>query len=141
MALFKDFLQNDVVPEVRSLENLDRYAENFGWVTVPEWAKNSEHRCFEMLPCAIARGAFDIARELAQIVEPYDDAYYQANVPGPVVDPTLFPPIRKLCQLLAVNDRKGMAEILHEMEEASITKSGLTHLWERTPFPIELMDA
>lgn len=45
---------------------------------------------------------------------------------------------KELCPLIAVNDRFGLARLLHKYEESSVRAMKLEKYWEPTPFPIEL---
>jgi len=46
---------------------------------------------------------------------------------------------QQLCRLLAADDRAGMAALLHEWEAQTVRNLKIEHLWERTPFPLELI--
>ena len=45
----------------------------------------------------------------------------------------------ELCPLLAANDRAGMAKLLHQWEAYTVEKLKIDHIYEPTPFPLELM--
>jgi hypothetical protein len=45
----------------------------------------------------------------------------------------------ELCPLLAANDRAGMARLLHQWEAYTVEKLKIGHIYEPTPFPLELM--
>jgi hypothetical protein len=44
----------------------------------------------------------------------------------------------KLSEFLAAGDRSGLARILHDWEAFTVKNLKIEHLWERTPFPLEL---
>ena len=44
----------------------------------------------------------------------------------------------QLCPLVAVRDRAGIAALLHGWEADAVKKQKLTHLWEPSPFPVEI---
>jgi len=46
--------------------------------------------------------------------------------------------VRELCPRIAANDRRGLAQLLHAYEAASVKQLKLEKYWEPTPFPIEL---
>jgi hypothetical protein len=46
--------------------------------------------------------------------------------------------VQELCPLVAVNDRAGLANLLHSYEAQTVKNLKLEKYWERTPFPIEL---
>ena len=45
----------------------------------------------------------------------------------------------ELCPLLAANDRAGMARLLHQWEAYTVEKLKIGHIYEPSPFPLELM--
>ena len=47
--------------------------------------------------------------------------------------------LKELCRLLAADDRAGMARLLHEWEAQTVRNLKIEHLWEPTPFPLEMM--
>jgi hypothetical protein len=47
--------------------------------------------------------------------------------------------IHSLCNLLDNDDRPGMARLLYEREIETIRNLKIEHLWEPTPFPLELI--
>jgi hypothetical protein len=46
--------------------------------------------------------------------------------------------VQGLCPLVAVNDRAGLAKLLHSYEAQSVKNLKIEKHWERTPFPIEM---
>lgn len=46
--------------------------------------------------------------------------------------------LKELCVRYQAGDRKGLAALLHEWEETTVKNLKIEHLWERTPFPLEL---
>ena len=46
--------------------------------------------------------------------------------------------LRELCAKLAEDDRAGLAGLLHEWEVYTVKNFKIEHLWEPTPFPLEL---
>ena len=44
----------------------------------------------------------------------------------------------ELCPLLAANDRAGMAKLLRRWEAYTVEKLKIGHIYEPTPFPLEL---
>ena len=49
--------------------------------------------------------------------------------------------LKELCARLAADDRRGLAQLLHEWEAITVKNLKLEHLWEPTPFPLELQGA
>ena len=50
-----------------------------------------------------------------------------------------FRRVGELCAKLAEDDRAGLARLLHEWEAYTVKNFKIEHLWEPTPFPLELM--
>ena len=46
--------------------------------------------------------------------------------------------LKQLCRLVAAGDRAGLAALLHEWEAQTVRNLKIDHLWEPTPFPLEL---
>lgn len=49
--------------------------------------------------------------------------------------------LRALCVCLEDNDRAGMIQLLHEWEVHTVKSFKIEHLWQSTPFPLELQSA
>lgn len=49
--------------------------------------------------------------------------------------------LHRLCALVEVEDRPGIAALLSEWEAAAVRRLKLEHLWEPSPFPVEHMTA
>ncbi|MEZ5850504.1 MAG: hypothetical protein R3D68_07630 [Hyphomicrobiaceae bacterium] len=45
---------------------------------------------------------------------------------------------KSICPLAAADDRAGIARLLHEWEAATVRNLKIEHLWQPTPFPLEL---
>ena len=46
--------------------------------------------------------------------------------------------VKALCKLLDRDDRAGMAQMLHDWEAETVRLMKLDHLWQPTPFPLEM---
>lgn len=46
--------------------------------------------------------------------------------------------LEQLCSLVTAGDRKAVALLLHEWEATAVKRQKVEHLWEPTPFPVEL---
>ena len=49
--------------------------------------------------------------------------------------------LRALCACLRTDDRAGLAQLLHEWEVHTVQNLKIEHLWQPTPFPLELQAA
>jgi hypothetical protein len=52
-----------------------------------------------------------------------------------------FARLRKLCALVREDDRSGIARLLHAWEAETVKNLKIEHIWEPTPFPLELQSA
>lgn len=52
-----------------------------------------------------------------------------------------FARLRELCALLKSDDRTGVARLLHAWEALTVKNFKIEHIWEPTPFPLELQTA
>jgi len=53
-------------------------------------------------------------------------------------DKAMLRRLRHLCALLESDDRAGLARLLHSWEAETVKNFKIEHLWEPTPFPLEL---
>jgi hypothetical protein len=83
----------------------------------------------------IARGNFDSARSICEYMA--TDQAKRKYLPLKM-DEEYERITKKLCPLIAKNDRAGLARLLHKYEEGSVRAMKLEKYWEPTPFPIEL---
>lgn len=84
----------------------------------------------------LARGKLDIARHICRHwVSRRSEATYGLDDD----DKAEFRRMKELCRLLAADDRAGMAKLLHEWEAQTVRNLKIEHLWEPTPFPLEMM--
>jgi hypothetical protein len=56
-------------------------------------------------------------------------------------DKMQFRRLKELCRRLALDDRAGLAALLHEWEAQTVKNLKLEHLWQPSPFPLELQPA
>lgn len=80
-----------------------------------------------MVPSVLEKFSVDSPGEIARVKQPY--AFDR---------PSYIEWFKRLCGLLQQDDRDGMARMLHEWEAATIRNLKLEHLWEPTPFPLEV---
>lgn len=52
-------------------------------------------------------------------------------------DKAMLRQLKELCRRLSLDDRAGLAALLHEWEAAMVRNIKVAHLWEPTPFPLE----
>lgn len=92
---------------------------------------------------SIALGNLDAARRLVPSVRERFSIGSPVEIsrvnPHFVFDtPSYFDWFNRLCRLLDQDDRDGMARMLHDWEAATIGNLKMKHLWEPTPFPLEV---
>jgi len=84
---------------------------------------------------SVAQGHADYARKLCeQHIERWstDKPYYDDE------DRAKFRRLRELHALVLKDDRAGLAALLHAWEAETVKNFKIEHLWEPTPFPLEL---
>jgi len=83
----------------------------------------------------IARGDFDAALEICELMraEGKDSYRWLENIYDVITN--------KLYLMLKANDRVGLAQHLRDREQGGVKARGLAHLWEPTPFPLELQSS
>ena len=124
-------LEASVLPMLRNMDCLEKYVSflekhpDYGWSKRP----------LQKLIVDIAMGDFDAARVICGDVI---SRYTPETFPGDAEDKAHFADLKKLCALLARDDRKGMAAMLHAFEAETVKNLKLEHVWEPTPFPFEL---
>lgn len=119
-----EMIEYEVLPELRAITSFDDF------VTVASEKKPLRERIgFEFFTdthmlLAVAHGDFEKAREIWNS-DPEISRYMLATKP-------FFYPA------LLAEDRPALAGFLHECETQTITTYKLEHIWEPTPFPLEL---
>jgi hypothetical protein len=131
-AALVEAIEEQALPRLRALTTLDDYlafvSQNF-----------FRHHLFDWPQCKVivdvALGDLDAARSLCRahgptwsVDNPEHDEYWRAT----------FRRLRELCARLSVDDRSGLAQLLHQWEAETAVNLKIKHLWEPTPFPLEL---
>jgi hypothetical protein len=82
-----------------------------------------------------ARGRLDEVRAICRDELPqFPDNWFGDN-PEAVA---IMRRAKSICPLAAADDSAGIARLLHEWEAATVRNLKIEHLWEPTPFPLEL---
>ncbi len=124
-------IEADALPYLRAMTSLDDYlahTSQFGGrdLLVSPTAKIIVDVAIGNLEKA--RLTWESQRELWSIDKPsYDEE-----------DKAMLRRLRRLCALLESGDRTGLALLLHEWEAQTVKNLKIEHLWEPTPFPLEL---
>jgi hypothetical protein len=126
-------VEGQALPLLRALESLDDFVATVAQTDRP-------HLLFEVpvekIVLDIARGDLATARGLSR------DVIAKKSLDDPHLDDEDREHLRKvkvLCALLEKDDRAGMARMLHEWEAETVRLMKLDHLWEPSPFPLEMM--
>lgn len=82
-----------------------------------------------------ALGHLDAARKLA---EKHAELWSVDKPKFDEEDKAMLRRLRHLCALLESDDRMGLARLLHAWEAETVKNFKIEHLWEPTPFPLEL---
>ncbi|MGA8989933.1 MAG: hypothetical protein WB500_06050 [Rhodoplanes sp.] len=126
-------LEQQALPKLRAIETLDDYlafvARHMFGPKLFDWPQ-----CRIIVDVAL--GKLDSARSICK-----------ENLPRWSVDRPNYDEddkaenrrLRELCAKLAEDDRTGLARLLHEWEAYTVKNFKIEHLWEPTPFPLEMM--
>jgi hypothetical protein len=135
----ENLIESVVLPKIRAVVTLDDLVQLL--------VERSLHRDLDgtnplggpdskALSVQIARGELDAASAICvNWVSRFSEATYGQDDN----DRAKFRRMKELCRLLAADDRAGMAKLLHEWEAQTVRNLKIEHLWEPTPFPLELM--
>jgi hypothetical protein len=124
-------IETEVLPLLREMDTLQKYVtfveqhQDYGW----------NKRPLRRILVEIAMGNFDEARSICRDVI---SKFTPETFPGDAEDKAHFAELKKLCALLADDDRKGLAKMLHAWEAQTVKNLKLEKLWQPTPFPFEL---
>jgi hypothetical protein len=129
-VLFEEIEQN-AVPIFHSTKSLEDFV---AFVT----AHPRSHHLADpptKLVVDVALGNLESAREICTGFLP---KYTEATYGRDAEDKMQFRNLKELCRRLALDDRAGLAALLHEWEAQTVK---LEHLWQPSPFPLELQPA
>jgi hypothetical protein len=129
-----DQIEDRVLPLLRAMRTLDDY---LAFVSRHVF----RHKLFDW-PSAriivdVALDNLDAARKMCV------DHIHQWPLDNPVHDEDSrqhFRRLHELCARLRADDRRGLAQLLHEWEARTVRNLKIEHFWERTPFPLERSD-
>ncbi len=135
----RETIERKALPILRPIETFEQFVafiRKGGTApgrTMPHWKLHAAKDIFVM---SLALGDLDTARHLAET--------RLQNWPKPTAkdaDVTInnYHGAMRLMDLLAKNDRAGIAAALHEFEAATTNAHKLEPYWQPTPFPIEAM--
>jgi len=85
-------------------------------------------------PLSVAQGDLASAsRYCTEKIAPLQVASYGRDEE----DKTKLRQLKELCRRLSLDDRAGLAALLHEWEATLVRDLKIAHFWEPTPFPLE----
>jgi len=130
-SLFEQ-IETKALPMLRAMTTLDDYLRYVD-------QNYFRHQLFDWPECRIivevALGDLSAARKTSEAHRAlWSDVVKRADDDGRQE----FERVLQLSALLAADDRKGLAALLHEWEAATVKNLKIEHLWEPTPFPLEL---
>jgi hypothetical protein len=132
-VLFEEIEQN-ALPKLRAIQTLEDFV---AFVT----AHPRSHHLADpptKLVVDVALGELESAREICNGFLP---KYTEATYGRDAEDKMQFRNLKELCRGLALDDRAGLAALLHETEAQTVKNLKLEHLWQPSPFPLELQPA
>jgi hypothetical protein len=124
-------IEEQALPILRAITTLDNFlafvSQHYFRHHLFEWP----HR---KIIVDVALGKLEAARAICQEniqhwspVHPHLDEEGRAKFFG----------LQQSCACLAADDRRGIAELLHQWEAETVKRQKIEHLWGRTPFPLE----
>jgi hypothetical protein len=143
-ASVPDALQQieDVLPSLRSLATVDALDQALPDLLAQEWDWNGlppPYWTETRILFYVALGNLESARRICeQRIVGWTEANYGRADDD---DRAQFRRIKEICRRLALDDRAGLAALLHEWEAQTVKNLKIEHLWAPTPFPLELQDA
>jgi len=127
-------IEADALPYLRAMTSLDDYL-----------AHTSRFGGWDLLVRPTARIIIDVARgdldKAHRTWESQRELWSVEKSNYGEEDATMLRRLRHLCALLESDDRTGLARLLHEWEARTVKNLKIEHLWESTPFPLELQSA
>jgi hypothetical protein len=127
-------IEKQALPRLRAMESLQDFltfvAQHYNRHKLFDWPDRR-------IVVEVALGDLQAARTTAEA------HFHRWSTIRPVHDAETQQKYRQLCALHAClddNDRVGLAALLHEWEAVTVKNLKIEHLWESTPFPLELQD-
>lgn len=116
-----DAIEQEALPALRSIVTIDDFVR----FSHGRWVED------EKPYVDVARGELDAAQSMCDFFASLNGRFgIRHEEFGHVVD--------NLCPLIAANDRRTLAQLLHKYEAESVKGLKLEKFWEPTPFPIEM---
>jgi hypothetical protein len=134
-------LENSVLPLLRAVRDLEAMV-NLGALSHPSSRDGRVYgvRAAREFVLKLALGQVEVARRWAEGFRTYSYLDRQLrDEPEPnEEDRRYLDWTKRLVALLEKSDLEGMVRMLHEWEAETVRLMKLEHLWEPTPFPLEL---
>jgi hypothetical protein len=125
-------IERNVLPRLRAMTTLDDY---LAFVAQSQFRHHLFDWPSDKVIVDLALGNLDAARAIClENAESWSRDHPQYDD----VDRAKYRGLVKLSEFLAAGDRSGLARILHDWEAFTVKNLKIEHLWERTPFPLEL---
>ena len=128
-------IEGQALPWLRAMSTLELY---LGFVSQNLYRHHLYDNGTAQIIAWVACGYLEAARQICERnLEEWsiDQPYYDDE------DRAKFRRLRELCTLLKRDDRAGLARLLHAWEAETVKNFKIEHLWEPTPFPLELQSA
>jgi hypothetical protein len=131
-AIVTAAIERNVLPRLRAMTTFDDY---LAFVAQSEFRHHLFDSPEDKVIVDLALGDLDAARAICR-----DNAQsWSRDYPGfDEDDRAKYRGLVKLSEFLAAGDRPGLAGILHDWEAFTVKNLKIEHIWERTPFPLEL---
>lgn len=119
----RDHIEVNVLSRLRAIVSLDDY-RSYENGKPKLFCGAFERLKFPNMMLAAAHGDFDTALQMWPVEYWFDQRLFK-----------FFPDFHTARE---AGDRVYIAKTLHRLEAATVTAFGMEHIWERTPFPLEL---
>lgn len=129
-------IEASVLPKLAPLGELETYYAHLTSYRQGQWDSYAyDKRPYARVIVEAARGRLDEVRAICRDELPLwpDDYFGTRSEQIAVMQRT-----KSICPLAAADDRDGIARLLHEWEAMTVRNLKIEHLWQPTPFPLEL---
>jgi len=124
-------IEQEALAPMRSVKTFDDFISLTSTLHYPE--RHVDFFPISRLTVDIARGDLVAAEAICKYLKTQKGKAEYFYMPE-----TYERAMQELCPLVAANDRRGLANILHGHEAQSVKNLKIEKIWESTPFPIEM---
>lgn len=141
LPLLREVIEQEALPKLRSITTIEdlmaHLADRNRQLNIVGYPPLAEQP-YTKLIFDVALGDLDAARKPCEERVPLlkGENYYR----GDADDHATVARLKELCARYTAGDRRGLAALLHEWEATTVRNLAIEHLWEPTPFPLEMAE-